>query len=100
MSLHISQRFQKGSASVTVNLHNLKSVRSGNGSYGNAWVDFKDDAGHEVTLHVDSRLAEMIADAFAEYENMLSSQEGPSFDDALAAKCDAKAREDEARSLK
>ena len=100
MSLHISQRFQKGSASVTVNLHNLKSVKSGVGSHGNAWVGFKDDAGHEIALHVDGRLAEMLADAFAKYENWLSSQEGPTFDDALAAKCDAKAREDEARSLK
>lgn len=100
MSLHISQRFQKGSASVTVSLHDLKTVRSGSGSYGNAWVEFKDDAGHEIALHVDGRLAEMIADAFAEYENWLSSQEGPTFDDALAAKCDAKAREDAGRALK
>ena len=100
MSLHISQRFQKGSANVTVNLHNLKSVRSGSGSYGNAWVTLRDDGDNEVVLHVDSRLAEIIADAFAEYENWLSSQEGPTFDDALAAKCDAKAREDAARALK
>ena len=100
MSLHISQRFQKGSASVTVSLHDLKTAKAGIGSYGSAWVEFKDDAGHEVTLHVDHRLAEMISDAFSEYENEMSSQEGPTFDDALAAKCDAKAREDAARALK
>jgi len=90
----------KTGVGVTVSLHNLKSVRSGSGSYGNAWVEIKDDAGNEIALHVDDRLAEMISNAFAEYENWLSSQEGPTFDDALAAKCDAKAREDAARALK
>ena len=34
------------------------------------------------------------------YGNWLSSQEGPSFEDGMAAKYDAKAREDEARALK
>ena len=100
MSLHISQLFQKGSASVADSLHDLKTVKAGIGSYGSAWVEFKDDAGHEVTLHVDHRLAEMISDAFSEYENEMSGQEDPTFDDALAAKCDAKAREDAARALK
>jgi len=90
----------KAGVGVTVSLHNLKSVRSGNGSFGRAWGEIKDDAGNEIALHVDDRLAEMISNAFAEYENWLSSQEGPTFDDALAAKCDAKAREDAARALK
>ena len=100
MSLFIKQIYNGSGSNVSVSLHNLKSVRSGSGSYGNAWVDFKDDAGHEVTLHVDHRLAEMISDAFSEYENEMSGQEDPTFDDALAAKCDAKAREDAARALK
>ena len=100
MSLFIKQIYNGSGSNVSVSLHNLKSVRSGNGSYGNAWVEFKDDAGHEIALHVDSRLAEMIADAFVEYENWLSGQDGPTFDDALAAKCDAKAREDAARAVK
>lgn len=100
MSLHISQRFTKTGVGVTVNLHDLKSIRSGNGSFGHSWVVIKDDAGNEIVLHVDDRLADALADAFAEYENWLSGQEGPTFDDALAAKCDAKAREDAARALK
>ena len=100
MSLFIKQIYNGSGPDISVSLHNLKSVRSGSGSYGNAWVEFKDDAGHEIALHVDSRLAEMISDAFAEYENWLSGQEGPAFDDALAAKCDAKAREDAARAVK
>lgn len=100
MSLHISQSYRKDGSTVGVHLHDLKSVKAGYGSYGSAWVAFKDDAGNEVTLHVDSRLADMLAEAYAEYENWLSGQEGPTFDDALGAKCDAKSREAESLKLK
>jgi len=34
------------------------------------------------------------------HDNWLSSQEGPNFEDSMAAKYDAKAREDAARALK
>ena len=52
----------------------------------------------EVTMPL--RLAEMIEEAFHAYEDWESGQEGPTFDDALAAKCDADARVEEARALK
>jgi hypothetical protein len=42
----------------------------------------------------------MIEEAFHAYEDWESGQEGPTFDDALAAKCDADARVEEARALK
>lgn len=100
MSLHISQRYQRNGAQVSVNLHDLKAVKSGRGSYGNAWVEFKDDTGSEIALHVDEKLADMLQEAFDSYHDWLSGQEGPSFDDALGAKCDRIARENEARALK
>lgn len=100
MSLHFTQYFGKGGVAASVHVHNLTSVRAGQGSRGSAWVTFKDDAESEVTMHVDDRLAEMLAEAFAEYHDWLSGQEGPTFDDALAAKCSAKAHEDAARALK
>lgn len=100
MSLHISQCFDRSGASVTVNLHDLKSAKAGQGIGGHGWVTFKDDTGSSVALHVDFRLAEMLAEAFAEYEDWQSSQEGPTFDDALAAKCAAQGRVEDARRLK
>lgn len=100
MSLHISQRFNRDGTNVSINLHDLTSANAGEGRNGHGWVTFRDDTGCSVALHVDYRLAEMLADVFAEYENQLSSQEGPAFDDALGAKCDAQRRVEEARRLK
>lgn len=97
MSLHITQRFNANGTAVTVNLHDLKSVRDGE---GRGWGTFTDDVGSSVVIHVDARLAEMLPEAFDEYENWMSGQEGPTFDSALGAKCDALARVDEARRLK
>lgn len=99
MSLHISQVFAKDGASVAVNMHNLKNVIWD--AHGpSAWVTFTDDNRQRVVFHVDQKLAEMLSDAFEDYENWLSSQEGPTFDDALAAKVSATVRESQARALK
>lgn len=100
MSLSIHTAFSKSGTTQTVNMHDLRSVKSGRGSMGHAWVTFADDCGHTVGMHVDERLADMLTEAFAEYENEMSSQEGPTFDDALAGKCDAEARVAAARALK
>lgn len=106
MSLHISQRFRAGGASVSVNMHDLTTVKAQISSNGNAWVTFGSNDENHVAFHVPPMLAEMLADAFEEYHNWLSSQEGPAYDDALAAGETlaavraARAREDAARALK
>lgn len=85
---------------MNANLHGLKSVEAVE-SGPHAWLTMKTRDGCDVTVHVDDyRLAEMMAKAFAEYHDWLSGQEGPTYDDALGAKCDAEAREAEARKLK
>lgn len=99
MSLSITTTYNGDGVQVHANLHNLKSVRSG-GGMSSSWVTFKSQDDQSVSLFVDGRLADMLAEAFVQYENDLSSQEGPTFDDALGAKCDARAREDAARALK
>lgn len=99
MSLSITTTYNGDGVQVHANLHDVKSARSGRGTSG-AWVTFKSRDGQTVSLFVDERLADMLAEAFVQYENDLSSQEGPTFDDALGAKCDARAREDAARALK
>ncbi len=83
---------------MTCNLHHITSIEAD--SRGpTAWVSITGDGG-KVTLFVDGELARRLEDAFTEYENWLSGQEGPTFDGALAVKCDARAREDAARALK
>lgn len=99
MSLHITHYFLKHSVKASVNLHRLKTVKAHQGGTG-SWITFQCEDGHEVTLHVDGELAERLGDAFTDYENWLSSQDGPTFDEALGAKCDAAAAVDVARALK
>lgn len=53
-----------------------------------------------VSIFMDYRLAQALEDAFHAYEDEISGQEGPTFDEALGAKCDAAARVVEARALK
>lgn len=62
--------------------------------------DFRGKETPELCVHMPQRLAEMIEEAFHAYKDWGSGQEGPTFDDALAAKCDADARVAEARALK
>ena len=62
--------------------------------------DFRGIETPELCVFMPLRLAEMIEEAFHAYEDWESGQEGPAFDDALAAKCDADARVAEARALK
>lgn len=83
-------------AAESANLHGfsrLAAERLGEHS----WLRFytKDHLGKEtpeLCVHMPQRLAEMIEDAFHAYEDWESGQEGPAFDEALGAKCDAEAR--------
>lgn len=59
-----------------------------------SWIRFytKDYSGvetEELSVFMPKRLAEMIEETFHKYEDWLSGQEGPTFDEALGAKCDA-----------
>ena len=74
-------------------------------SNGHAWLrlyakNYLGKEKSELCVHMPLRLAEMIEEAFHAYEDWESGQEGPAFDDALAAKCDADARVADARALK
>ena len=74
-------------------------------SNGHAWLrlyakNYLGEETPELCVHMPRRLAEMIEEAFHAYEDWESGQEGPAFDEALGAKCDAAARVVEARALK
>ena len=88
----------------SANMHGFSRLIAEN-SNGHAWLRLyaKNHLGKEtpeLCVHMPLRLAEMIEEAFHAYEDWESGQEGPTFDDALAAKCDADARVTEARALK
>lgn len=86
---------------ITANLHNISTMKSERAPRSDtAWLKLQDANRNEFIVFMDARLADAIEEAFYEYENWLSSQEGPTFDEALGAKCDAEARMDEARKLK
>lgn len=53
--------------------------------------------GENVWIYMDADMASKIADL---WKHMNREPEPPTFDEALAAKCDADARMDEARALK
>lgn len=99
MSIHITHNYRKAGVETTINMHDVSSVKTGEVT-SSGWIQFSDRDGHSFTMFCDTKLAEMLEEAFAEYHDWLSSQEGPSFEDGMAAKYDAKAREDEARALK
>ncbi len=73
------------------NLHWLTKVEAREVPMKATWLDLTDKDGNQVTVFMPLRCAEMMAEAFAEYETWESSQEGPTYDDALGAKCDAEA---------
>ncbi len=87
---------------MNASLHRLKDIKAECGIQKpeTTWLELHDDIGNRVSVFMDARLADAIEEAFHEHENWLTSQEGPAFDEALGAKCDADARMDEARKLK
>ena len=85
---------------MSANFHHLTKVEAHERN-GHAWGNLEARNGDHISIHVpDTRLAEAFVEAFDEYENWLTSQEGPTYDEALGVKCDADARMDEARKLK
>ena len=88
----------------SANMHGFSRLIAEN-SNGHAWIrlyakNYLGKETPELCVHMPQKLAEMIEEAFHAYEDWESGQEGPTFDDALAAKCDTAARVEEARALK
>jgi hypothetical protein len=80
----------------SANMHGFSRLIAEN-SNGHAWLrlyakNYLGKEKSELCVHMPLRLAEMIEEAFHEYENWASSQEDMTFDEALGAKCDAEAR--------
>ena len=85
---------------ITATMHNFKRLKA-HQSGNITWLTIYGERSLEtIAVFMPLRLAEMIEKAFHAYEDWESGQEGPTFDDALAAKCDADARVEEARALK
>ena len=88
----------------SANMHGFSRLVAEN-SNGHAWLrlyakNYLGKETPELCVHMPMRLAEMIEEAFHAYEDWESGQEGPAFDEALAAKCETAARVEEARALK
>lgn len=75
---------------MKVTMHRIVTVEA-HSSNGTEWIDFTDSQGNSVVLFVPLELAEAFVEAFEEYENCLSSQESPTYDEALGTKCDREA---------
>ena len=85
---------------INATMHGFKSLKAHQSS-NITWLEICGERSLEtIVVFMPLRLAEMIEEAFHAYEDWESGQEGPAFDDALAAKCDADARVEEARALK
>ncbi|WP_162685480.1 hypothetical protein [Roseovarius amoyensis] len=84
---------------MKVTLHNLKSVRAdcSPATAPDGWLTMFDRDGNEITIFMEYRLAEAIVDAWYSEDD---EPEPPTYDDALATKCDVLAREREAMKLK
>lgn len=80
----------------SVNVHfvdTMKAKRHG----ATSWLEIKTAQGQEVGIFMDYDMASEIADLWT-YMNR--EPEPQTYDEALAMKCDAEARMDEARKLK
>ena len=81
---------------LSVNLHDVNTMTAAR-SGQHAWLTISDGKGQNVTVFMDYDIATEIADL---WEAMNREPEPPTFDEALATKCAADARTDEARVLK
>lgn len=78
---------------TAVVIYGLKEISALDVGYGQSRLTFRSTGRNSVSVYsIPARLADMIVEAFHEYEDWLSGQEGPAFDEALGAKCDAEAR--------
>lgn len=79
-----------------VNIHHASdmiAMRAGS----TAWLNITTTKGERANIFMDFGMASEIADL---WKHMNREPEPPTFDEALAARCDAEARTDEARKLK
>ena len=85
---------------ISAHMHGFKGLEAQQ-SGATSWLTVHGERPLEtVSIFMDYRLAQALEAAFHAYEDEISGQEGPTFDDALAAKCDTAARVEEARALK
>jgi len=85
---------------ISVHVHGFKGLEAQQ-SGATSWLTVHGERPLEtVSIFMDYLLAQAIEAAFHAYEDEISGQEGPTFDEALGAKCDAAARVVEARALK
>jgi len=81
---------------MTTSLHDIDTMKAGYAE-GTGWLTMSDARGNSTTVFMDYEMACEIADL---WKYMNREPEPPTYDEALAAKCDAEARMDEARKLK
>jgi hypothetical protein len=67
--------------STRISIHFVKTMAAEEYN-GTTWLAISDKEENSLAIFMPYRQAEMIANAFAEYENWESSQEGPTFDEA------------------
>ena len=85
---------------ISAHVHGFKGLKAQQRG-DTSWLTVHGESYLEtVSIFMDYRLAQALEAAFHAYEDEISGQEGPTFDDALAAKCDTAARVEEARALK
>lgn len=85
---------------ISAHMHGFKGLEAQQRG-DTSWLTVHGESPLEtVSIFMDYRLAQALEAAFHAYEDEISGQEGPTFDDALAAKCDTAARVEEARALK
>lgn len=85
---------------ISAHMHGFKGLEAQQGG-ATSWLTVRGERPLEtVFIFMDYRLAQALEAAFHAYEDEVSGQEGPTFDEALGAKCDAAARVVEARALK
>ena len=85
---------------ISAHMHGFKGLEAQQRG-DTSWLTVHGEKSLEtISIFMDHRLAQALEAAFHAYEDEISGQEGPTFDDALAAKCDTAARVEEARALK
>lgn len=83
---------------MTANLHHISDMKAHRADDGScAWLTMSDLRNNRVSVFMPYDMASEIADL---WKHMNREPEPQTWDEALAMKCDADARMDEARKLK
>ena len=84
---------------ISAHVHGFKGLEAQQRG-DTSWLTVRGENSLEtVSIFMDYRLAQALEAAFHAYEDEIGGQEGPTFDEALGAKCDADSML-EARALK